>query len=62
MFLKNIEIAKKEAEEFLIRVGVVEIENVWQDEHDYPCSPTKASAALRRQSMELTRSLAELRK
>ena len=55
---ENIKKAKQAAELFLSRVR--EFEDAEKKKRGY--SNTKESGALRRQSMELTRSLAEMRK
>jgi hypothetical protein len=57
--LKNIRVAKAEAEEFVRRCEVIE-KDLAASSGGW-ISP-KAGGALRRQSMELTRALAEMRK
>ena len=61
MNLVKINVAIEEAKKFIERAEVVQ-EKAKNTKDDYWLWPSKENAALKRQSMELTRALAELRK
>jgi len=63
MTLGDIRDAKKEAERFIITVEKCLEDSVYCDRNDqWHMSGTKHTAAVRRASMDLTRSLAEMRR
>lgn len=60
MLKSNLEIAVEEAKEFLRRAEAVSFRKRYSDEC-LVVEQSKASSALKRQSMELTRALSQLR-